>query len=181
MDSNTQIRSEIFKTIDSRILDIYGNEMLGDISLSISEKLSLSSQRQADFVRAVGDTVLGIFSEKDFMRVLCSEIGISEEKAIEITSALSPYFKAAEDIRNEAPIQKDMHVEDTEEDWEDETEPIPEETAILKPQYAPVVEHTHETKPLTREDMIRALSAKRTMATDIEEMQRNDTPSSYGN
>jgi hypothetical protein len=104
-------------------------------------------QKRDSFVDLVGDVLLGLVSSSDFKKLLISEIGVSLEIAEQIEAELKSFF---------------THL-----DW---ASPFPEadkeirERLELKPERAVL----GDARPLTREDVLRALRpSSRTMASDI--------------
>lgn len=107
------------------------------------------------FIDLVGDIMLGFYRKSDFQRLLRELIGVSDEVAQSIENELSSLFlkidkvpTASQDIREELKLRPEGVLPNT--------PPMRE----VVPQPA--------VKPLTREEVLRAVTSRRTMASDIE-------------
>ena len=175
MTHNNPQRVEARKNASQEIIDIYGDLDLGAAILVFARALCFSEARQFTFTHIIGDVILGLIPQTQFIASAIKELEITEEKAKEMLATFEPFFRRAKEAREKARVIPEARNELKEE-------------LLLKPEISkvPTKEETVDpTRPLTREEVLRALVPKRTMQGDIANIQnaqsQNTTPQEPAN
>ncbi len=149
-----QKRTSAYRTASQLVKDQYGDLALGDILESISLSQSLSPEKHADFVNLIGDYILGIYSRSIVEDKLVSEIGMANSDIKGAMSAINNFLTGTKSTPDVPEAPKDL-----------------KEKLELRPENTPVVESAPTAeggvRPLTRDEVLRALAPARTMAGDI--------------
>jgi len=156
----TQQRQAAYNRAPAAIQEIYGDIALGDVIDSWISALHIDTSRQPVFIHIIGDTLLGLILRRNFKQALVSGLGISIVDAEKIESAIIPFFSRAE---SEPPLP--------------EINPDTREKLELRPQgmpHMPTAAPVEDpgARPLTREEVLRTLAPKRTLASDIESLRQ---------
>jgi hypothetical protein len=170
-----QSRKEYIKNASDTLLGVYADLDLGEKIYEIADTLYMNDERRIAFTHLVGDVILGVISEQNFIQQTTQHIGLSEAKASEIKQALDVYFRKAETARG-----ANSQIPPANNELKEKLELRPE-VPTPKP-YTREVGADGRVKPLTREEVLQALTSKRTMASDIASIQEHisvptvDTP-----
>ncbi|HEU4677401.1 MAG TPA: hypothetical protein VFS75_01630 [Candidatus Paceibacterota bacterium] len=109
-----------------------------------------------DFVDLVGDVMLGFYSKSQLRSLLMQQIGLSEEVASNVDNKLRIFFSRVEGVPIASPEAREV---------KERLEFRPE------PPVGPL-----GRKPLTREEVLRAIAPRRTMQSDIESVKQSKGP-----
>ncbi len=147
-------RIDSYRAAPENIRALYANLDLGTVLGNLSTKFGFDEVTQKLFINVIGDAILGFFPKADIRQRLVSQVGMTDENADISINSLGKFIEMI--IGNaaipEAP--KDL-----------------KEKLELRPENAPVVESAPTTeggvRPLTRDEVLRALAPARTMAGDI--------------
>lgn len=190
-NSVSKNRRALVAHISDELLDIYGNLELGAYIGKTTKVFHMDTEHRILFTHIIGDTILGIIPENKFDSILTESFTkIPHEKITEIHTSLSHFFKEAEDIRNNKSKSQSDAISSTSTTLEhsspEKTVQIPKanntlkeklelrpETFVSKP-FAEIPDETpmvSGVKPLTREEILKAVSPQRTMAGDIASLQ----------
>lgn len=155
----TQQRQAAYNRAPAATQEIYGDIALGDVIDSWISTLHIDAPHQPVFIHIIGDTLLGLILRRDFKQALVSGLGISIVDAEKIESAIIPFFSR---IESEPPLP--------------EINPDTREKLELRPQGVPHISaapvEDPGARPLTREEVLRTLAPKRTLASDIESLRQ---------
>lgn len=158
MQITNDMRLEALRKAPEAVQDLYGSLETAQL---IKVVMSTYKLQNDEFVNVVGDTILGLYPKSNFRKLLKVFIGASDEVAENIEKDMSNLLYKIDGIpvipvaSKEVTAQLDMRPADVSPDMQ---------TA---------------SKPLTREDVLRAIAPKRTMASDIESVrQMNDEKNS---
>ncbi|QQR64716.1 hypothetical protein IPH92_04105 [Candidatus Kaiserbacteria bacterium] len=157
-----QKRIGAYRAASQLIKDQYGNMVLGGILKSISQNNSLSKEKHGDFVNLIGDYILGIYSKDVVEEKLVSQIGIASNETKSVLSVITNFLTGKENAPEVPEAPKDF-----------------KEKLELRPEDAQVSESDGKgsVRPLTRDEVLRALAPARTMAGDIASLGKpSDTP-----
>ena len=164
----TKIRFEAIKNASGAIRGLHGSLELGERILEIQEAFALNQERHIALARAIGDVILGIMPENEFVTHLQKDAGLSENGAIKTKEIIQPFFDQANKVRIIVDADSSLEIEEVLK---------PKEKLDLRPAgVTPASQITADeagapATPLSREEVLRALSAKRTMGGDIEKLE----------
>jgi hypothetical protein len=164
------VRTKAIRESSEAILAVYGDLDLGDLLYQICESLCMNDVRRIAFTHLIGDTILGLIPESELTDRISDGVGISKEKASEIQMKIDPFLSRVTSVSSETEhtletngISKVNGVSDD------------NRTVVSQPTSQPV--HQNFSQPLSREEVLRALAPKRTMAEDINsarQVEEND-------
>lgn len=150
-----QKRVVLYRAASQLVKDQYGSMVLGGILKSISQSNSLSPEKHGDFVNLVGDYILNIYSRNIVEEKLVSEIGMASEDVKNTMSAINDFLTGTEGTLSLPEAPKDL-----------------KEKLELRPDGTPTPGADGGVRPLTRDEVLRALSPARTMAGDIASLSK---------
>lgn len=129
----------------------------------VSEIVATQRMNESDrdkFIYLVTDWFLEVITENSFLRLLSEHVGFSQETSNEIVAQIKPLIEAGV---YEGNVPK--------------ADGTVKEELELRPQGVPrpeIRQMEEAPKPLTREDVLSALASRRTMASDIESVKKNE-------
>jgi hypothetical protein len=171
--NKVMLRKEAIRNASEEVLAVYSDLELGDILFQTAEELCMSPERGVAFTHIVGDIILGIIPQKEFVTRVASEIGISNERAILIEKTIEPFLRRAHSTTSPT-----TQIPSANNELKEKLELRPE-VPTPKP-YTREVGADGSVKPLTREEVLQALAPKRTMASDIASIQEQTNTPKWG-
>ncbi len=147
-------RIATYRKANDTVRRLYGDLELGEAMDLIAKAQGFSDAQKHLFIDVVGDIILGFYPKSDFSKLLVSEAHCSQNIADDIVGKLARFLTPIEETpaTNLEPRERlDLRPEGVQQKFGGEES-----------------RHEEMAKPLTREELLSALSAKRTMATDIE-------------
>ncbi len=159
-----QKRKEIYSASSDTIKSLYENLELGRITISESERLGLRSDETTILIEIIGDVILNLGKKSDIPKILNQRLHIEITEADKVAYAYEPVLKILDEINPQLP----------------EADPTLKEGLKLRPEEGDIIprgetiivdEADPSARPLTRDELLKALSAKRTMASDIHAVQ----------
>ena len=156
-NNDEEKRIHAYRGANETVRALYSDLELGGLLGSTSKRLGFTNESSAVFIDVVGDIILGFYPKSDLKKRLMSEVGVTLEVAQQIEADLKGFLSRIDDIPTVPEASKDTR---------ERLDLRPEGVA----QGAPGNENA--TKPLTREEVLRALAPKRTMASDIESIRQ---------
>ena len=165
-----------YKTVSSQIQELYAGKTTGYILRKVFTQYNLSNELYPIFATTVGDTILGFYEKTDLKKVLESELGISSNIALKITIDLEDLLSKIEDY-SESSNQPQAGIEELVLNSSQVRINIQAQNSTIIPK--PITpsaskEPVFGAKPLTREEVLQALSPKRTMSGDVASIQKKD-------
>lgn len=155
-------RLSAYNKASPTIMEMYGSLETGKMLRSVRKKYSITRD---EFIDVVGDIMLNLRSRGELLQILVSEIGMAPDIARAVSQELKPFFD-----RVEGGV-----VPGADSSLKERLELRPQTgTGTTTSQMKPTPQG-EGAKPLTREELLSALSAKRTMASDIEAVKRAQT------
>lgn len=116
------------------------------------------------FVNLIGDIMLGFYPKSDLRKLLQGLVGVTEDAAIAIEKDLGALLFKIDGVPVVPVAPKTAR---------EELELRPAGTpSRVPPPPPPIPPPTGGDRPLTREEVLRAITPKRTMATDIESVRK---------
>ncbi len=162
-----------YQSVSPTIQELYAGKTTGYVLRNVFTQCGLASELYPLFATVIGDVILGFYPRSDLKKVLTEEAGISADTAIKIDIDLEDLLSKIEStstpliptsVNSVAPSEdqsKNPSVTWTQDPVTKTPTAIPRTT----PQSAGA-EGTFGAKPLTREEVLKALVPKRTMASD---------------
>ncbi len=147
-------RIAAYRSASAVVQDQYGSMDLGDILKSISVSQSLSPEKHRDFVNLIGDLILGFYPQNIVEEKLVSEIGFAADTIKPTVSAINGFLTGVKTAPSVPEAPKDL---------KEKLELRPDGTQTG----GPAAGENSGVRPLTRDEVLRALSPARTMAGDI--------------
>lgn len=155
-----ETRLSVLKKASEATFELYSSIETATLLGSLRRKYNL--QNGDSFIDLVGDIILGLIPKSDLKTQLVSSIRLSPEVADSVAFDLKDFLSKVAESTPTAVVQK----------------PLQPEAPII-PKATPPPSTTHETsfgaKPLTREEVLRALTPKRTMANDVASAQQQSS------
>ncbi len=145
-------RQAAYQASDETTKDLYASIALGEILFYYTDKLTLAGEKQHEFINIVGDIILGLYPKAELSKKLTDELGIGQDVANEISGKLAEVLTTVPDLPTLPSAESSLR-----------------EKLELRPEGVPAGEQM--TQPLTREELLNALSSKRTMASDAARVQ----------
>ncbi len=136
-----------FRSAPEAIAEIYGSNATTQLIKSIRERFSIQSDV---FVDIVGDMILGLYPRNTLPSLLTNELNLSQEIASSIATELNQFL---DKIPGEI---------------------LPSSQQTMSPVsnlISPTTDSEVHRTPLTKDELMKALEAKRTMKTDIDAMR----------
>lgn len=167
MDVDITKRRQVLATANQEIVDLHADLELGGAIGTYARTLCFSKARQYTFTHIIGDIILGLIPSTEFTPRVIRDIEITKEKAEEMYRTFEPFFKKADRARagtSTIPEANNALKEKLE---------LHPDTEISTATYA---DTDAVVPPLTRENILEALSAKRTMQTDISMVKHDKNP-----
>ena len=156
----TYKRKAAYNQASPAIQDLYGDVNLGSKIGVIVSTFGLNDIARGSLIGTVGDTILGIIPRREFVQSLVTGSGISSETAQKIDAEISQFF---------SQIQLAPQLPEINPDTREKLELRPQSVPHM-PTAAPVEDPG--ARPLTREEVLRTLAPKRTLASDIESLRQ---------
>lgn len=173
----SDIRKKAIASAPETVLALYGDLDLGDLIYQICESLCMNDERRKSFTHIIGDIILGIIPENEFVTLVEHEMGISATKAQQIKMSLDAFFRKvaiAHTGISQAQIPQANNV--LKEKLELRPEGVPRPATPLAA-VTPLAQTPNDpNRPLTREEVLQSLAPRRTMASDIESIQHQSSP-----
>lgn len=161
MEIDFKTRKEKLKTLSEEIQHLYWAPESGEVLREIFERFGLDERLYKPYAVTVGDIILGFHPKKHLSSLLQSNLQIPDNTADDMVLALEDFLElvpgelespiANMDVREELELRP--------EGAERESSPEKSDTNVA-------------SQPLTREDVLHALSSRRTMEDDIESVQK---------
>jgi hypothetical protein len=154
-------REERFKTAPEHIRKLYDSN--GLFLWQVFTAYQLPSNRYRDFSILVSNIVLGFIPRADFTPMLMLQFTLEHSKAEKIDRSMEQYFKQIETgvLIEEKELPPIIPGADNE----------TRDALVLKPRMTEKITERKVpepgSKPLTREELLHSLAAKRTLASDI--------------
>ncbi len=156
-DQNYVRRRARLNSSPDSIQELYRNLELGGKIGEITEKISMDEHLKRELINVVGDTILGFYSPADFVKNIMAVCRLNEETAFAVQNELKPYLDMITALYT--PPSNPLSPQNLQQSA------IPQITSSQTTQ-----------KPLTREEVLQALSPQRTMAGDIQSARRPEPP-----
>ena len=154
-----QQREERYMNSPEHIKEMYAGESGGEALRAAFECYRIADELYPIYATIVGDVILGFYRRSDLPKLLMIELGVSETIAEKVSKELEPFLIKA---GREQEIPK--------------AEGALREKLELRPggiEKTPKDDSESE-KPLTREEVLQALSPKRTMQSDIASLRNSE-------
>ncbi len=165
MQDIEETRINLFRKANQTAKDLYGSMELADAIEKIEKSLNLVPETKRNLVDVVGDTILGIYRVAEFKQKLIEKTKLSEESAVMVVDTLRPFLDAV----------SSYSVPQANNQLKEKLELRPEGVARPSTPLPPVAPQGEGAlKPLTRDEVLKALSPQRTMKSDIEAMRVDD-------
>ncbi len=159
-----QKRKEIYSASSDTIKSLYENLELGRITISESERLGLKSDETTILIEIIGDVILNLGKKSDIPKILNQRLHIEITEADKVAYAYESVLKILDEINPQLP-EADPTLKEGLDLRPEEGDIIPRGETIIADEADP------SARPLTRDELLKALSAKRTMASDIHAVQ----------
>ncbi len=156
-------RITTYRTATETVRQLYGNLELGEALGLMVEKFKFVEPKRRIFIDIVGDIILGFNPKIELPKLLMNGVGLSEIDAKQVANELAHFLTQI----GEPSVP--TAVPDTKERLDLRPQGI--ETVVPEIPKAPTAPQ-QGARPLTREELMNALSPKRTMATDIEAVRQ---------
>ncbi len=156
----TYKRKAAYNQASPTIQDLYGDVSLGAKIGIIVTTFGLNDAARTNLIGAIGDTILGLVPRHEFAQSLVTVSGIPLETAQRIDVELGQFFSR---------IQSEPQLPEINPNTREKLELRPQGVAHT-PAAAPVEDPG--ARPLTREEVLRTLAPKRTLASDIESLRQ---------
>jgi hypothetical protein len=162
-------REERFLHAPAHIQTLY--ESNGWFLRQVFSVYGFPEEKYRDFAILIGDVILGLTSQDKLTPLLMMHLSIDHDKAERVVRSMGKYL---EQIETGVIVQEPIPVIPG-------ADPDTREALTLKPRMTEkIVERQVPepgTRPLTREELLRSLSAKRTLASDISALDHTgETP-----
>lgn len=152
------LRIATLKKSSDAIFQLYSSLETARLLRHIREKYNIN--KDSSFVDIIGDIILGFYPKSDLRKLLVENVKISEDTAQKIEFDLKDFLTNIEGVPSLPSAPKDI-----------------KDRLELRPEGVPVGGTSQETetsaRPITREQLLTALTAKRTMAGDIESIKQS--------
>jgi|GEM_PF-1898779 len=179
MELTFEKRREKLKTLPEEIQNLYWMPESGEILYKTYKKYNLPEEKYKNFGIAVGDVILGFYKKSDLPKVLMAELSVTEDVANTMSLDLKDFLSKIEGEFNIANT-KPQNIPQANNQLKEKLELRPEgvQRPMAPPPPTPPTAPSEPTqgamKPLTRDEVLKALSPKRTMKSDIEAMRVDD-------
>lgn len=157
MITNEQ-RLATLQKVKPEIADLYSSIETARTLSELTKKYSL--QKAGEHIDIIGDVILGFYPKEKLATLLVEQADISSETAAKITRDLQEFL---------APLPAEPTLPEADSD-------VPERLR-LRPELQQNTDHTKENiqttgaQPMTRDELMNALTPKRTMQDDIRRAQ----------
>ena len=155
------MRLETYRKAPEHIQAIYGAPETGELLGMLQEEYKIPDDT---FIEIVGDVMLGFYPKAELRKLLISMLGVSEEAALAIEQDLQKLLSGVAGAPSVPPAPRDV-----------------KEPVTFRPTTPPMPVPSDNSKPLTREEVLRSIAPKRTMAQDIESLKRERKEGVPGN
>ena len=146
-----ELRLNALRKVPPEIAEKYGSLETARLIKGVREKYAIQND---SFVDLVGDIMLGLVAQADFVKLLTTQMNLPLEKGAQIENELLGLFP------NKQP--KGTTVPEADKETREKLELRPDGTT--RP----------DARPLTREDVLNAIAPKRTMASDIASLKKEE-------
>jgi hypothetical protein len=206
MDDLQKKRDEVYKGSSDFVKAMYEDAELGGVLGKLIGEFGLTGEKISQFIHIYGDVILGIYQSNQIDSKLTNEIGLSTQQVEKAGEELRSFMnrlsgqpkvpnanieaKEKLELRPNVPpppsVATPVYGTPTPTPTPAATSPlraVPPPAPLptvrtaprpVTPQAAPP--QSPQSKPLTREDLMNALGAKRTMAGDMERARGSHTP-----
>ena len=162
------MRAERFKNAPKHIQFLYDNPSNGAFLVQVFDAYELPDEQYNTFAILIGDIILGLVPRAKFVPMLMLQLDIDHDKADRIDRSMAQFFAPIEGgvLTNVQPPMLPDPASET------------RDALILKPRMTEKIsERTVPepgAKPLTREEILHSLAAKRTLATDVSALKQDE-------
>ena len=165
MEITEEMRTERYHSAPPEIQFLYADKTSGKTLRDVFTYFKLDEDLYAPFAIAVGDIVLGFYEKTDLPALLVHEMGISDETAGSVSEALVHFL-----VR----VPESVSLPDADPTLKEGLQLRPEIGGVIPRGEALTNTEEESARPLTRDELLKALSAKRTMASDIQAVRATD-------
>jgi hypothetical protein len=158
MSDLKQQRIVAYKNASLEMQELYGDLKLGETLIHIMGQLKIPEEKQYEFINIIGDAILGLYPKEDISELYSLQLNKNTEKAIDVVRQLQPFITQIKVLPGIPNADKNL-----------------KERLELKP--AQNQNALGGSKPLSREDVLKALTPTRTMAQDINSIKNKDAGS----
>lgn len=158
------IRLATYKKAPEHVQEMYGSPETGDLLAHLIGEYHIHAVDT--FVNLIGDIMLGFYPKSNLRKLLTGLVGVSEEAAVAIEKDLGVLLSKIDGESSVPPAPKDVR-----EELELRPAGVPSNTPPREVPVSPSGVAPGGQKPLTREEVLRAITPKRTMASDIESVR----------
>jgi hypothetical protein len=153
------IRISALRKKNPLIQELHASSTVGDTLKLLCAEYKLHDAET--FVNFVGDIILGLYPKADFRKLLVGLVGVTPDVAIAIEQDLSALLFKIDGKPIMPPVPQDTRT------------PLEFRPAETGAPINPPTQTSSEgnVKPLTREEILRSITPKRTMASDIESVK----------
>ncbi len=163
MTITKEMRLAAFSQLPESYASMYSSEESGELFLSLIKKYSVSDKYA--LINVVGDIILGFYPISDLKKLMVENVKVSSDEADKIASDLKEFLEPIEGRANtSSAVKQTFEISDSKERLDLRPEGVQKQNSV-SPEVGIVEEMA---RPLTREELMNALSPKRTMASDIE-------------
>lgn len=169
MSTITQdMREKQYESAPQHIRFLYTDKSSGWFLRQVFSAYELPNEKYGDFAILIGDIVLGLAPRAKLVPMLMMHLDIDHEKAERIGKSMAKYLDQIDSgIITQEPIPV---IPDADGDTRDALMLKPRMTEKITERKVP----EPGTKPLTREELLHSLAAKRTLASDISALNSED-------
>lgn len=153
-----QNRLDALRKAQRHIQEMHGSVETGQLLGHLRKEYKIQDDA---FIDIVGDVMLGFYPKSNFRKLLTGLLGVSPEVAESIERDLSNLLLKIDGVPIIPVASRDAR-----------------EELQMRPEGVEAA--SREPKPLTREEVLRAISPKRTMASDIESVRQQGESSAIG-
>jgi len=161
MELDLKIRRNKLHTLSKELQGLYWKPENGERIYKVFQKFNLAEEKYKLYATAVGDIILGFYPKEQLGNLLEKDAQIPKETADKISAELQEFL---------SPVPEKPTVPKANIDVREKLELRPEGAGkSTLGEKGP--EEADAPKPLTREDVLNALAAHRTMASDIKSVK----------
>lgn len=183
-------RIDAYRIAPEDMRALYGNLELGGVLGSLSTQFGFDETTQKAFINVIGDAILGFFPKGDVKQQLISQLKMNNESADIAINALGTFIEmiagsaaipeAQKDLKEKLELRPDEVQSPQTEGVIPEAPKDLKEKLELRPEEAQVSKGDGEAgvRPLTRDEVLRALAPARTMAGDIASLEKQSSTAS---
>lgn len=163
-----EIREERYETAPQHVRFLYSDTSSGRFLRQVFTAYQLPEDYYTDFAIVIGDIILGLVPRVKLIPMLMMQLEIDHAKAEKIDRSMNQYLAQIETgvlEQQEIPVIPSANNETR-------------DALVLKPRMTEkIIERSIPepgAKPLTREELLHSLAAKRTLASDVSALAQNE-------